>query len=153
MRFLERALRRFSFHMIQKSEKDPKKLKELQARNKSLKKSALQSSFAAENEEEDNAEMLMLLKHTYKTNAMARTAMDTHIKLLDTIAATDTIKEIEKHMRKSLKQIRALMTEVVMQRKLRSEIRGTNFIAAPLSKPPNLDEVRNESRRINIGEF
>ncbi len=47
--------------------------------------------------------MLMLLKHSYKTNAMARTAMDTHIKLLDTIAASDTIKDIEKHMRKSLK--------------------------------------------------
>lgn len=81
--------------------------------------------------------------------------MDQHMNLLDTIAKSDNYKNIEKHMKKSLRQIRQIVTEVVRQRKMRrdGEIGGANYNIAPLSKPPNLNEVRQGVRDVNIIEY
>lgn len=63
----------------------------------------MQKQFSASNEDEENGIMMVLLEESYKTNSKARNAMDQHMHLLDTIAKSDNYKNIEKHMKKSLR--------------------------------------------------
>ena len=68
-----------------------------------MKTTALQKTFAASYENEENDLMISLLEKSYKTNAKARAAMDQHMHLLDTMAKSDNFKNIEKNMKKSLR--------------------------------------------------
>ena len=67
--------------------------------------------------------------------------------LIDAMAASDTIKECEKHQKKSLKQIRELIYEIVMKRKMRTDI-GLNYAVSTLGKPPDLREIRDDTKKV-----
>ena len=73
--------------------------------------------------------------------------MDQHMALIDTMASSDTIKECEKHQKKSLKQIRELIYEIVMKRKLRRGI-GHHYAVSTLGKPPDLREIRDDTKKV-----
>ena len=57
----------------------------------------MQRSFQAEDVEEDNMDFEILLNELYGNDPKARRAMDQHIALIDSMAASDTIAECEKH--------------------------------------------------------
>ena len=74
--------------------------------------------------------------------------LDRHIDLTNTMATSDTIKELQKHQKKSLKQIRGLITEIVVKRKQRSGD-STAYAQGTLTKPPDLQDVRDMTKRTN----
>ena len=57
----------------------------------------MQRSFHDANEEEENLNFEVLLNDLYGNDPKARRAMNQHMKLIDSMAASDTIKECEKH--------------------------------------------------------
>ena len=57
----------------------------------------MQKSFHDADEEEENANFELLLNELYGNDPKARRAMNQHMKLIDSMAASDTIKECEKH--------------------------------------------------------
>ena len=57
----------------------------------------MQQSFHDADEEEENANFELLLNELYGNDPKARRAMNQHMKLIDSMAASDTIKECEKH--------------------------------------------------------
>ena len=94
-----------------------------------------------------------LLKQSYKNDNKALKVMDKHLDLITTMGKTDSIKDCEKHQKKTLKQIRELILQIVIKRKLR-EINqaqyGVAYVVPPLSKPPNLAYVRRETKKNNL---
>ena len=64
---------------------------------KQLKKTSMQKSFHTAEEDEENQDFELLLNEMYGNDPKARRAMDQHMALMDAMAASDTIKECEKH--------------------------------------------------------
>ena len=87
------------------------------------------------------------MKELYKDNKKARSAIDQHMDLLDTMAKCSSINDVEKFQKKSLKQIRELINQVVLKRKLRDGISNYNQIS--LAKPPKLNVVRKLTKHMN----
>ena len=100
--------------------KDPKTEKTEKARAGALKKKGLQNAFRDQDEDMDNESMFDILESIYKSDTFAQKAMDRHIHLIESMATSDVIKKTEKHQKKSLKQIRDLIDQIVMKRKQRN---------------------------------
>ena len=84
-----------------------------------MKKTSMQKAFQAENEDEDNAKLMSLLTDSYKNDKKAIRVMDKHMDLIATMSKSDSIKDCEKHQKKTLRQIREIILQIVMKRKLR----------------------------------
>ena len=80
----------------------------------------MQSNFHPSDEVEDNANMIELLEEMFESKALIRDTLETHMNLMSSMHRSDTINEVEKHQKKSLKQIRTMMLDVVKKRKLRN---------------------------------
>ena len=105
----------------------------------------MQRAFKGDEEDEDNNKLMNLLLDSYKNEKKATRVMDKHMDLIETMNKSNSIKECEKHQKKTLKQIRGLLLQIVMKRKLRQEMSkgsGATYTLSTLSKPPNLSEVR-----------
>ena len=122
--------------------KDPDKVAIDKHVNKIMKQTNMQKKFHPGDDEEDNAQMIELLEDMFVSKAQIRTTMEQHFDLMNSMARSDTINEVEKHQKKSLKQIRNLMLDVVKKRKLRNQSIGLHYQANLTGKAPDLEEVR-----------
>jgi len=71
--------------------------------------------------------------------------------LIASMAKSDAINECEKHQKKTLKQIKDLILQIVKKRKDREISKdGTVISVNPLSKPPDLKDVRRDTMKNNL---
>ena len=92
---IDRELSQFVLRLLER--KDPDKVAYEIMIHKSMKQTAMSKTFHNANEEEDNAQMIELMEQMNKTEGQIRKAMEQHMQLIDSMAQSMKIKEIEKH--------------------------------------------------------
>ena len=61
------------------------------------------------------------------SNSQYSKVMEQNLELINTMARSDAINKLESHQKKSLKQIRNIMMEVVTKSKMRSKSIGMHY--------------------------